>query len=187
MNSRQKGARGERSAAKAWAETLGLDPAACRRGQQFHGGNDSPDVVQPIDRIHLEVKNVQRGNPYDWIDQAVRDAGEKIPVVLHKRNFCDWLLVVRLCDVTRLAQEISAQAAALGAVAVPGAVPRPGVSPPAVGDGGSHGLPADGRRRRAGGDRNRRESRSGELDSHIPGGVGACTDGAPNGREGGNR
>ena len=128
-NGRAKGARGERSAAQAWAEALGLDPATCRRGQQFAGGTDSPDVVQPLANIHLEVKRVERGNPYLWVEQAIRDAGQKVPLVLHRRNRQDWLAIVRLSDVQRLAEEIVAQAQTLGGGEVSGAVPGAGVSP----------------------------------------------------------
>lgn len=129
IHGRQKGARGERSAAQAWAEALGLDPAACRRGQQFAGGTDSPDVVHPLKDIHLEVKRVEAGNPYRWVEQAVRDAGGKIPLVLHRRNRKDWIAIVRLDDVQRLAETIAAQAQTLGGGAVPGPVPGEGVPP----------------------------------------------------------
>ena len=127
MNSRQKGARGERMAAAAWAQAIGLDPGQCRRGQQFAGGTDSPDVVQPIATIHLEVKNTERGNPYVWMAQAVRDSGGKIPLVLHKRNRQDWLVIVRLDDVAGLAKEIGAAAKAVGLGAVPPALPGQGL------------------------------------------------------------
>lgn len=130
INGRAKGARGERSAAQAWAEALGLDPTACRRGQQFAGGTDSPDVVHPLANIHLEVKRVERGNPYLWMEQAIRDAGGKIPLVLHRRNRQDWLAIVRLADVQRLAEEIATQVEALGGGSVPGPVPGAGVPAP---------------------------------------------------------
>lgn len=103
MNSRQKGARGERAAAKIWASVVG---GTARRGQQFAGSPDSPDVVTSHANLHLEVKRVERGNPYDWIDQAVRDAQDKVPVVLHKRNFQEWICIVRLSDVPRLVEEL---------------------------------------------------------------------------------
>ncbi len=123
MNSRAKGARGERLAAAAWAEAIGLDPSQCRRGQQFAGGTDSPDVVQPITTIHLEVKNTERGNPYVWMEQAVRDGKGKVPVVLHKRNGEEWLALVRLSDVRRFAEEIHSAVSDVGQPAVPAAVP----------------------------------------------------------------
>lgn len=120
MRSRDKGARGERDAAKAWGEATG---AACRRGQQFSGSPDSPDVVTSQPDIHLEVKRVERGNPYDWMDQAVRDAGAKCPVVLHRRNNRPWLVLVRLHDVMRLASAIAQEAAKVGGETVPADLP----------------------------------------------------------------
>lgn len=128
-NGRAKGARGEREAAKAWVdamESAGLK-ATARRGQQFAGGTESPDVVTNFQGIHLEVKRVERGNPYGWMEQAVRDAGHKLPIVLHRRNGEDWLAIVRLTDVARLAQEIGTQAAGVGGGSVPADVPDPGV------------------------------------------------------------
>lgn len=120
MNSRAKGARGEREAAAAWATVIGV---SARRGQQFSGGTDSPDVVHALgDTIHLEVKRVEKGNPYGWMEQAERDCGGKIPLVLHKRNGKDWLAIVRLVDVPRLATEIATQVEAVGRGSLPGSV-----------------------------------------------------------------
>lgn len=124
INSRQKGARAEREAAQVWQSLFGCD---ARRGQQFAGGMDSPDVVTSMDAIHLEVKRVEKGNPYGWMAQAVRDAGEKLPIVLHRRNGEDWLAIVRLADVPRLAQEVGRQVAKVGQQQVPADVSVPGV------------------------------------------------------------
>jgi hypothetical protein len=144
MNSRTKGKRGELEAAKAWTAAVGGE---ARRGQQFCGGADSPDVVCE-QHVHLEVKRTERGNPYHWIDQAVADAGEKVPVVLHRRNGREWLLVVRLTDVRGLAQEIVTQTEGLGRDAVPRAVPCQGVPDAGTPDGKPPGvLHACGRRR----------------------------------------
>jgi hypothetical protein len=136
MNSRSKGKRGELDAAKAWTAAVGGE---ARRGQQFHGGGDSPDVVCE-QHVHLEVKRTERGNPYHWIDQAVADAGEKVPVVLHRRNGREWLLIVRLTDVRGLAQEIVTAAEGLGRDAVPCAVPCQGVPDAGTADGEPAGL-----------------------------------------------
>lgn len=132
INSRQKGARAEREAAQVWQSLFGCE---ARRGQQFSGGTESPDVVTSMSAIHLEVKRVERGNPYGWMAQAVRDAGPKLPIVLHRRNGAEWLAIVRLADVPRLAQEIGAQVAQVGERPLPADVPVPGVSA-AVGQDG---------------------------------------------------
>jgi Holliday junction resolvase len=93
INSRNKGAVGERE----FAELLRFHGWDARRGQQFSGGSDSPDVVcQPLKDFHFEVKRVEAGNLYKWMAQAKRDAkaGEKVPVVMHRRNREDWMAIL---------------------------------------------------------------------------------------------
>jgi Holliday junction resolvase len=119
MNSRQKGARGEREAAAEWSRVFGVE---ARRGQQFSGSKDSPDIVVGHGGIHVEVKRTERGNPYDWVDQAKADCGGKVPVVLHKRNNRKWLLILELDDVPKLAAEIGAKVETLGGRSVAPAV-----------------------------------------------------------------
>lgn len=133
IQSRNKGAAGEREAAKEWAKVVGTQ---ARRGQQFAGGKDSPDIVHGLgDRIHIEVKRTERGNPYVWLEQAVRDAGGKIPLVLHRRNNQPWLVIVRLDDVTGLAAEIAAETKEVGGGSFPRLVPGEGVPPTEGQDG----------------------------------------------------
>lgn len=126
MNSRDKGKRGEREAAAAWAAAMG---GSARRGQQYAGGTESPDVVHDYPAIHIESKRTEKGNLYQWIDQAANDAGPgKVPVVLHRRNRREWLLIVRLTDAQRFVLEAFAgpQVPAVGSEAVPGDVPNQG-------------------------------------------------------------
>lgn len=102
MNSRAKGARGERM----WRDQLREAGFHARRGQQFSGGPESPDVISDdLPKIHFEVKNVQAGNPYNWMAQAIRDAGSKMPVVAHKRNDCPWLVILRSEDFLKIIRE----------------------------------------------------------------------------------
>ncbi len=119
MNSRAKGARGERDAAGAWAKLFGW----ARRGQQFAGGADSPDIVTSTPGIHVEVKRTERGNPYAWLRQAIADAGPKCPLVLHRRNNEEWIVIVRLTDVPRLAKEVAQAVEAVGGGEVSAALP----------------------------------------------------------------
>ena len=139
INSRAKGARAEREAAAEWA-ALFPGTVTARRGQQFAGGTDSPDVVTSMEQVHLEVKRTERGNPYLWMAQAVRDAGPKLPVVLHRRNGEEWLAIVRLADVPRLAQEVAAQTAQLGKQPLPTDIPGEGLPAASRADAGSSGL-----------------------------------------------
>lgn len=70
INSRTKGAVGERELAKRLSE-YGYD---CHRGQQFKGGPDSPDV-HGLPGIHIECKRVEHLNLYDAMAQSVGDSG----------------------------------------------------------------------------------------------------------------
>lgn len=99
INSRQKGARGER----LWRDELREQGFKARRGQQFAGGTDSPDVIcTELDHLHFEVKVVEALNLRDAVDQACRDAGSKTPVVAHKRNNSPWLVTMLAADWFKL-------------------------------------------------------------------------------------
>jgi hypothetical protein len=91
MNSRDKGKRGERW----WRDVLRAEGYTARRGQQFCGSPDSPDVIcAELDWIHFEVKAVEKLNIWDAMDQARRDCGSKVPIVVQRRNFRGGLLVM---------------------------------------------------------------------------------------------
>jgi len=91
MNSREKGKRGERQ----WRDELRAAGYSARRGQQFSGSPDSPDVVcDELAWIHFEVKAVERLNIEDAMEQARRDCDGKAPVVAHKRNHRRWLVTM---------------------------------------------------------------------------------------------
>lgn len=99
MNSREKGKRGERQ----WRDELRANGYDARRGQQFSGSPDSPDVIcDALAWAHFEVKAVERLNIEDAIAQARRDAGAKVPFVAHKRNFCGWLVTMDAAAFFRL-------------------------------------------------------------------------------------
>ena len=99
INSRDKGARFEREVAAWFRDTL-LDPEA-RRGQQFAGGTDSPDVVLPnMEWLHIEAKHVEKLNIYKAMEQAKQDAGKgKIPTVFMRKNREEMLVVLQLEQV----------------------------------------------------------------------------------------
>ena len=98
MNSRAKGARGERMWRDELREAFG--DSGIRRGQQFSGLGDSPDVVCPcLPDFHFEVKFCQVVKIRDWMAQAIRDAKAKLfPVVAHKRNGEEWFITLRAAD-----------------------------------------------------------------------------------------
>lgn len=99
MNARGKGKRGERQ----WRDELRSKGYAARRGQQFCGSPESPDVVcDGLPWAHFEVKAVERLNIEDAMEQARRDARERVPVVAHKRSFCKWLVTMEADAFFRL-------------------------------------------------------------------------------------
>jgi hypothetical protein len=99
MNSRQKGARGERQ----WRDELRAAGYDARRGQQFSGSPDSPDVVcGSLPWAHFEVKLVERLNIYEAMEQAIRDGRSKIPFVVHRRNHWPWLVTMEAGTFFRL-------------------------------------------------------------------------------------
>lgn len=101
INSRNKGKVGELELA-AFLKERGFPEA--RRGQQYHGGGDSPDVVVPgLEELHLECKRVEAGSLYKWLAQAKRDAAAgKIPVVAHRKNREEWVAILPLSDLLTL-------------------------------------------------------------------------------------
>ena len=101
INSRDKGARGER----ALAQLLTENGFPARRGQQFSGGADSPDVVCDSLKhlIHLECKYVEAFSLFKAMEQAKTDAAPGIiPVVAHKKNHSEWVAILPFTDFLRL-------------------------------------------------------------------------------------
>lgn len=99
--SKDKGRRGERELASK-LRGYGYD---CRRGQQFSGANGDADVVG-LPGIHLEVKRTERLSLYDAIAQAISDAREgEIPIVAHRKNNSDWVMIMRLDDFMEIYRE----------------------------------------------------------------------------------
>ena len=98
MNSRRKGAEGERELARKLRE-LGFENA--RRGVQYQGGQDSPDVVG-MDGFHIECKRVEKLNIEDAMKQSERDAGANVPLVIHRKDREEWKVTMRLDDFVNL-------------------------------------------------------------------------------------
>lgn len=98
VNSRAKGAAAEREV----AGILRSHGFEARRGQQFSGGGDSPDVVSDFP-LHLEVKRVENLQMHKAMAQSIADAPEgKPPCVVHRRSSSEWLLTMRFEDALKL-------------------------------------------------------------------------------------
>lgn len=77
------------------------------RGQQRHGGPDSPDVRGGPKGVHFECKFVEALSTRVALDQARADAGPgEIPIVAHKRERRPWVAIMDLDDVLGLLYEL---------------------------------------------------------------------------------
>lgn len=91
---RERGKEGEREVANIF-KAHGID---AHRGQQFHGGPDSPDVVG-LPGHHIEVKRVETLRLNEAIKQSEDDAGEgEVPCVVFRRNRQPWRIILPLED-----------------------------------------------------------------------------------------
>lgn len=98
MNSRQKGAAGERELSRILRE-YGYNT---RRGQQYSGANGDADVVG-LPGIHIECKRVERLNIFEAMNQSIKDArpGE-MPAVFHRKNCEPWKTTILTEDWMKL-------------------------------------------------------------------------------------
>ena len=104
MNSKQKGARGERE----FASLCRSEGYTVRRTVQYAGRvEDAADVIG-LPGVHVEVKRVERLNIEDAMSQTRRDAqGDALPIVAHKRNNHEWLITMNAADWFKLYREWS--------------------------------------------------------------------------------
>lgn len=101
VNSRQKGCRGEREAAK-YLKSLGFHDA--RRTQQFCGTSDSSDVVcdETLVRVFFEIKFCYARGAFDlgtseWkaaIQKCEATCGEKVWVILWRPPKGKWRITL---------------------------------------------------------------------------------------------
>ena len=110
MHSKNKGKRGEREAAK-FIETFGFE---AHRGQQYAGSKDSPDVIHNIPGIHIEVKRNEALQMWPALRQAIRDADDKTPIVLHRTSKSgkkgehpkgEWIVIMLATDFFTMLKE----------------------------------------------------------------------------------
>ena len=98
---RDKGARYERELAARLREYGYESRRTCQKD-----GAVEPDVIG-LPGIHIEAKHQEKMHLYDWMEQAVRDAGKTggKPVVMHKQNYKETLVTMRFDDWMELYQE----------------------------------------------------------------------------------
>ena len=107
VNSKQKGKNGELSLARKLRE-YGYD---VRRSVQYNGKAEEgqPDLVG-LPGVHIECKRTERLNLYDAVNQAKRDSEgtDDLPAVFHRKNNCDWVVIMPLDSWVELYREYGA-------------------------------------------------------------------------------
>ena len=96
INSRTKGKVGELEIVNI-LKSYGIE---ARRGQQFKGTNDSPDVIHNLEPFEIEVKRVQNLNLHKAMNKTIETMEEsKIATVWHRKNGTEWLVTMRMTDL----------------------------------------------------------------------------------------
>jgi len=85
VNSRKKGARGEREV----RDVLRSHGITARRD-----GRLDDDLDHGLDGYHLEVKRRERYDLDSWLEQAERDAQDRVPVVVFRKSNQPWRAVI---------------------------------------------------------------------------------------------
>lgn len=100
INSKQKGAKGERELANKLKE-YGYKT---RRGQQYNG-IEGEDVVG-LEYIHIECKRVEKLNIDKAMEQSKRDCeNNQLSAVFHRKNNKQWKVTMELEDWISLYNE----------------------------------------------------------------------------------
>lgn len=104
INSKQKGARFERTLAGLFREHGYTES---RRTAQYCGNTGDASDVVGLPGIHVEAKHQERMQLYDWIDQAKRDSAGtgNLPVVFHKKNNAEILVTMQFETFMKLYKE----------------------------------------------------------------------------------
>ena len=101
--SRNKGKAGERELSRRLSQLLKVQ---AYRSQQVSGANHDGDV-SGVPGIHVEGKRCESGRMYKWIEQAVSDSkADDVPVVFHRKNGKQWLVICELDDLVNLARAV---------------------------------------------------------------------------------
>jgi Holliday junction resolvase len=92
--SRRKGAAAEREV----AQLLRDHGIPARRGVQYAGGPDSPDVVG-LDGVHIEVKRTESLRLWSAMEQATAEKRDgDVASVWHRANGRPWVVILSAAD-----------------------------------------------------------------------------------------
>jgi hypothetical protein len=100
VNGKRKGKVGEQEACHYLKDLFGW---SARRSQQFSGEAGDDDIrVDQTPSLFWEIKREQRLNVVQAIAKAVRQAGRRTAVLMHRPNRSEWLLTIRVSDLPAL-------------------------------------------------------------------------------------
>lgn len=106
INSKEKGARFERELASKFRE---YGYTESRRTAQYCGNTGDASDVVGLPGLHIEAKHQEKMCLYDWMAQSKRDAANNgtdlIPIVVHKKNYADILVSLKLDDFMTIYRE----------------------------------------------------------------------------------
>jgi Holliday junction resolvase len=106
-NSKRKGKTGELELAKKLRE-YGY---SARRSVQYNGKEEEGQAdLLGLPGIHIECERTERFSLYEAMDQAKRDSKGtgNMPAVFHRKNHCDWVVVLSLDDFMKIYSEYEA-------------------------------------------------------------------------------
>lgn len=92
-NSKRKGKNGELELVRKLNE-YGYKT---RRSIQYNGKAEEgqPDLIG-LPGVHIECKRTEALRLYDAVDQAKRDSKGDLPAVFHRKNNCEWVVIMPL-------------------------------------------------------------------------------------------
>ena len=104
---RNKGARGERELSRELVRVLGVETGSIYRSVQ-HAGKEGAGDVLGVPGVAIECKRSETFSAYKAMEQALDDCGRDIPIVCHKRNLQQWLVICELRDLVKLSRAVVA-------------------------------------------------------------------------------
>ena len=101
--SQRKGATGEREVAGLLSQMFGVEVQ--RGASPYLPGWRAPDIFG-VPGIHFEVKRRERFSLPAALRQAHYDAGDDVPVVVHRASHERWLVSLLLADLPELVEAL---------------------------------------------------------------------------------
>ena len=105
MNSKKKGARGELEFSSFLKDEGYEAIRGCQNAGRDATGQEAPDVIHNVPGVHFEVKRTEKLRIVPALDQAARDAGDKIPIVAWRRNNWPWMAILPMKNLMEFIRE----------------------------------------------------------------------------------